>query len=339
MFKLSKRYQKESLFVFAAVACMSIIIVFTSLANAKFDVSKAFSEDNLANAIISAALTVFGTIVAVPAGKSETKLRVNSDGTPGRYLQEFAAYNAIREQVEPKRIAFNQWHNAQHLKELAQKRMEYLYSRGIVQAEDILKLTVEQAKLLTTSQTFTIDNKTLYFKALAPDQVAACVKVLKGKVTVHKLPDFYFLYVDGKSSKSFYDQAYYERQLTTAIFVGKLMYKIFIGFAILSVFTGLAIMPKDELSTAEFVMHAVINITARVTSTVAAAFWGWLLGQELAYRECYYINGKTQFLQLFNSDTSFKPVDLQADAESEYILNVGGSDEHLLETPKSDVLV
>ncbi len=338
MSRLGKRYQKESLFVFAAVACMSIIIVFTSLANAKFDVQKAFSEENLANAIVSAALTIFGTIVAVPAGKSETKLRVNADGSPGRYLQEFNAYNAIRESVEPKRIAFNQWHNAQHLKELAQKRIEYLLSRGVLQAEDILKLTVGQAKLLTTSQTFTVGNETLYFKALSQDQVKACVKVLSGKVTVHKLPDFYFLYVDGKSSKSFYDQAYYERHISTAIFVGKLTYKIFIGFAILSVFTGLAVMPKDELSTAEFIMHAIINIVARVTSTIASAFWGWLLGQELAYRECYYINGKTQFLQLFHSDTSFEAIDLQEEAKAEYTSDVGGSNEHLRETSESNVL-
>lgn len=323
--KFTRRFQKESLLVFASISCMAVIIIFTSLANASFDLNKAFSDENISNAIVSAALTVFGTIVAVPAGISETKLRKNTDGTPGRYLQEFYEYNRIRELVEPKRIAFNQWHSVQYRKELTQKRTEYLLSRGVLQAKDVLKLTIEQARTLTTSQHYTVNNNEVYFKALSKAQVRACVRVLSSKVTVHKLPDFYFLYVDGKSSKSFYDQAFYERRNGTAILIGKMAYKIFIGFAIVSVFTGLAVMPKDDLTSAEFIMQAVINITARLFSTVSAVFWGWLLGQELAYRECYYINGKTQFLKLFYSDSSFVETDLQEAAKAEFDSNKGGS--------------
>lgn len=335
----TKGFQKESLLVFASIACMSVIIIFTSLANAKFDFEKAFTDENMSNAIISAALTIFGTLVSVPAGKSDTKLRINPDGSPGRYAQEFNEYNIIRDKVEPRRIAFNQWHSAQHLKELNQKRVEYLLSRGILQADDILKLTVEQAKSLTTSQEFKIQNETLYFKALSKSQIKACVKVLDGRVTVHKLPDFYFLYIDGKSSRSFYDQAYYEKRSETAILVGKLAYKIFVGFAIVSVFTGLAVMPNEDLTKTEFIMQAVINITARLFSTITSAFWGWMLGQELAYRECYYINGKTQFLTLFYSDTSFKEVDLQEQAKTEFNLDNGGSlNEHLITTSEGSIL-
>lgn len=337
--KINKRFHKESLLVFASIACMSIIIIFTSLANAKFDVNKAFSDENISNAIVSAALTVFGTIVSVPAGKSETKMRVNADGSPGRYLQEFNEYNLIRDLVEPRRIAFNQWHSEQHLKELEQKRVEYLVNKGILQAKDVLKLTVTQAKLLTTSREFTVNNEVLYFKALTPAQIKAVVKVLEGKITVHKLSDFYFLYVDGRSSKSFYDQAYYEKRIGTAIVVGKLAYKIFVGFAIVSVFTGLAVMPHEELTRAEFIMQAIIIITARLFSTITSAFWGWMLGQELAYRECYYINGKAQFLRLFHADTTFQEVDLQEQAKAEYISDNGGSiDEHTIEAPESSVL-
>ena len=93
----TRGFQKESLLVFASIACMSIIIIFTSLANAKFDFEKAFTDENMSNAVISAALTIFGTLVSVPAGKSDTKLRINPDGTPGRYVQEFNEYNIIRD--------------------------------------------------------------------------------------------------------------------------------------------------------------------------------------------------------------------------------------------------
>lgn len=331
----SKRFPKESLLVFASVACMSIIIIFTSLANAKFDFKQAFTDENMSNAIISAALTVFGTIVAVPAGKSDTKQRVNPDGSPGRYIQDFDEYNTIRLKIEPRRVAFNQWHSKQHLKEVRQKRVEYLLSRGILQAEDILELTVREVSKLTTSQQFNVNGKLLYFKALSKSQIKHCKRVLNGKVTVHRLPDFYFLYVDGKSSRSFYDQAYYEQRVNAAIVAGKLAYRIFIGFAIVSVFTGLAIIPKEELTSAEFIMRAVIIITARIFTTVTSVFWGWLIGQEQAYRECYYINGRTQFLKLFDSDTSFHEVDMQEQVKSEML---GGANERSSETSEGSVL-
>lgn len=318
-----RKFAKESLIVAASLACMCVIIVFTSLANARFDITQMFSDENISNAVISAAITIFGTIVSVPAGSAGTKQRYNADGTPGRYLQEFELYATVRDAIEPRRSAFNQWHTQQHLKELHQKRVEYLLSRGIIQAEDILKLSREQVSHLTTCQKYIVDGKEMYFKSLTRLQIFACQRVLAGWVTVHKLPDFYFLYVDGKSSKSFYDQAYYEHRNTTVLMASKLAYKIFIGFVIASVFTGLAIAPKEDLSNVDFIMHALIIIAARIFTAITSTLWGWLLGQELAYRECYYINGRTQFLKLFESDTTFVEESSQELARKDYLLEKG----------------
>lgn len=319
MSKPVKHVAKETLFVFAALACMCVIIVFTSLVNAGFDIDKVFEKENLSNAIINAAITIFGTVAAVPAGIVATKQRRNSDGSLGRYLQEFDSYNKIRDKIEPRRLAFNQWHTAQHRKELHQKRVEYLLSKGILQAEDVLKLSKEQIVKLTTSQKFEVDGDVLFFKALTEEQMHACLHVLAGKVNVHKLPDFYFLYVDGKSSKSFYDQAYYESRNANLSFIVNLVSKIFTGFVITSIFTGLVIAESpDELTTAELVMKSIIMIAARLFNAVTSTLWGWLLGQEMVYTECYYINGRTQFLELFNNDIAFVAKDLQAQAKEDF---------------------
>lgn len=320
-----KYVSKETLFVFAALFCMCIIIVFTSLVNAGFDMEKVFEKENISNAIINAAITIFGTVAAVPAGTVATKQRRNPDGSLGRFIQDFNAYNAVREKVEPKRLAFNQWHAKQYLNELRQKKLDVLLAAGIVQADAILKLTHEQVKTLTVSQRFEIDGEPLYIKALTNDQINVCLKVVSGKVKVHKLPDFYFLYVDGKSSRSFYDQAYYETREANTTFVVNLTTKIFIGFVITSIFTGLVILGKEDISNEEFIMRAVITIAARVFNALTSTLWGWLLGQEMVYKQCYYINGRTQFLELFLNDTEFTPLSIEEQAREECAL--GGADD------------
>lgn len=303
---------------------MCVIIVFTTLVNAGFDMDKVFEKENLSNAIINAAITIFGTVAAVPAGTVATKQRHNPDGSLGRYIQEFNSYNTVRKQVEPKRIGFSQWHSAQHLKELHQKKIDVMLEHGIVQAEVILKLSKDQIETLTKSQQFDIEGETIYVKALTDTQIKLCVDILAGSVKLHKLPDFYFLYVDGKSTKSFYDQAYYEAREANLTLVTNLLSKIFIGFVITSIFTGLVVIGDEDTSSAEFVMKAIIIIAARIFNAVTSTLWGWLLGQEMVYKQCYYINGRTQFLELFLNDEGFVPLSIEEQARAEV---TGGSDE------------
>lgn len=323
----NKRLAKETLFVGVALLCMVIIIVFTSIVNAGLDPTKIFTTENAGNALINAAITIFGVIAALPAGMVATKQRKNADGSDGRYLQEFSEYNEIRQKIEPRRIAFSQWHSAQHLKEQAQKCEEFLLSKGVMQAADILYLTIAQVRELTTSKPFNVKGKKVYFKALTEEQIDACVRALSGKIVVHKLPDYYFLYIDGKSSKTFYDQAYRESVDENFALVAKLMYRICTGFIITCIFTGLVIYePDPSMTTASAIMVAVINIVARIFNAVTSTLWGWLLGQEMVYKQCYYINGRTQFLKLFDSDREFKVRSIEEIARADYEAQEGGSD-------------
>lgn len=336
MKKLNKHVAKETLFVGVALLCMVLIIVFTSIVNAGLDPTKMFTKENAGNALINAAITIFSVVAALPAGMVATKQRQNPDGSDGRYLQEFSDYNDIRQKIEHRRLDFSQWHNCQHLKEQNQKCVDYLLSKGVLQATDILQLTVEQARSLTTSQPIDMHKRTVYFKALTDEQIQACVKVLSGKIIVHKLPDYYFLYIDGKSSKTFYDQAYRESADENFALVAKLLYRICIGFIITCIFTGLVIYePDPDISTTRAIMIAVINIVARVFNAVSSTLWGWLLGQEMVYKQCYYINGRTQFLKLFDSDKNFKAVSIEDLARADCEAQEGGSDVGNCEEPNN----
>lgn len=318
MGKPVKQTSKEILFAFSSLFCLVVVVAITSFANAGLDLERMLSKESIADAILNAVITLYGTISSLPAGLVATKQRVNADGSAGRYLEEFNEYHEIRKRIEPRRPAFSQWHTAQHRSELHQKRVEYLLARGIQQADDILKLSISEISELTTSQKYTVDGEVMYFKALSPEQIAACKYVASGGVKLHKLPDFYFLSVDGKSSKTFYDQAYYEsRDENTTLFV-KLSYKIFVGFVITTIFTSLMLEAGSDVTTSEFIVRALILVVARVFNAVTSCLWGWLIGQELAYKQCYYINGRTQFLKLFENDRTFVAKDMQDLAREDY---------------------
>jgi hypothetical protein len=310
---------KELGSVVAALLCMLFISAVTSFANAGLDFNKLWTAENITNMCLNASITIFGTIVAIPLGVVKTKQLTTSDGKPGRYIGIFAAYQKIRADIEHKRLEFSQWHIQKHREEQYRKCLNYLLSHNIVQAEDVMKLSREQILLLTTSQKFTVDGTELYFKALTHEQIRACNDVLSGRVVVHKLPDFYFLYVDGKSKSTFYDQAHTEARDNAIYLITRLAYKVFIGFVITSIFTSLIISKlSEDVTTREYVFKALITIFARLFNAISSIYWGYQIGQEQVYRQCYYISGKTQFLELFNADVTFVAKDLQELARQDY---------------------
>lgn len=317
--KSLKFVAKETLFVGLALICMVMMILITSIANAGLDPTKIWSASNLSNILINASITLFGTIAAIPAGSVSAKQRVNPDGTKGRFLQEFYDYNNIRQRIEPRRFMFSQWHHEQFLMEHRSKRVNYLLERSVLQAEDILKLSREQILTLVEPQKFEVDGEEIYFRALSVNQVIACLKVYDGDVTVHKLPDFYFLYIDGKGKRTFYDQAYYEAKDETGTLLGKVVYKAFLGFLITCIFTGLVIdfITLDQISV-QYVLHTLLLIVTRLFNAASSTLWGHLIGQESVYKRCYYINGKTQFLKQFDADRTFEYKDTRQVAREEY---------------------
>lgn len=317
--KSLKHVAKETMFVGLALCCMVAMIIITSIANAGLDPTKIWTKSNLSNILINAAITLFGTLAAIPSGSVATKQRTNPDGTKGRYLQEFYDYNNIRQKIESKRYMFNQWHHAQYLSEHRSKRLNYLLERNVLQAEDILELSREQILSLATPQVYTIHDEEVYFKALSVDQIIACLKVYDGKITVHKLPDFYFLYIDGKGKRTFYDQAYYEAKDENGSLISKIVYKAFLGFFITCIFTGLVVdFISVENVTTEYILHTLLLIVTRIFNAASSTLWGYLVGQESVYKKCYYINGKTQFLKQFDTDDTFEFKDIRQIAHDEF---------------------
>lgn len=311
---------KETLYVAGALVCMFAMIIVSSIGQAGLDPKKLVSQENISNLMINASITIFGMMVAIPLGSSSTKQRINPDGSKGRYLQEFDAFYAARTKVGNKILQFSQWHHKHYLDELHTKQRNYLIQHNILQASDILKLGREQIVFLSDPRKFEIDGKEVYFKALNPEQIDCCMRVLDGEVTVHKLPDMYFLYIDGKYKRSFYDQAYYEQKDANLFAVVNILYKLFIGFVITCIFTGLTFTAYDsEPGSKSWILKTLIMIFTRLFNAVSSVLFGYLTGKEGVYKQCYYLNGKTQMLETFLADETFVYVDEQELARQEFM--------------------
>lgn len=315
----TRKPAKETLYVAGALLCMFLMIIVSSLGQAGLDPEKLVSSENISNVLINAAITVFGMMVAIPLGNSATKQRINPDGSQGRYLQEFNAFYAARNQVGERLLQFSQWHHSYYLMEFQKKQRNYLLQHNITQYSDIVKLDRSQILQLTKPQQFEIDGQTVYFKSLSQDQIKYCLRVLDGKITVHKLPDMYFLYVDGKYKRSFYDQAYYEQKDANTFTVVNILYKVFIGFVITCIFTGLTFTPYNAEDPKAYALKTTLLIVTRIFNAITSVLFGYLTGKSTAYRQCYYISGKTQVLEAFLGDKNFVYVSEQVLAKQEYL--------------------
>lgn len=333
MGKNGPKLGKEVALASSSIIVLVLVTILTSFITCGFDVQKMFSGENTFNLIINASITVMGIISSLPLGIVNTKQRVNPDGTHGRYMQEHAAFHTIRQKIEPRRKYFGQWHAAQYLKECKEKQISYLLKHNILQPEYILQLNVNQVNSLTVPKTFKIDGKKVYINALTESQIKACVKVLKGKVQVRKLPDFYFLYVDNVSNLSFYDAAYSERKDEAKTIFIKIISKVALGFTISCILTGFLHDVKNIVFTPSYVLTAIMLMLIRIFNALTSVFAGISAGQEIVYKQCYYINGKTQFLKSFDSDTSFDP-EASVEPEEHVVIDITEGDSNGKESDK-----
>lgn len=295
---------KEIALAFSSIVILLVITVLTSFITCGFDVKKMFSGENTFNLATNAAITVMGIISSIPLGIVLTKQHTGADGSPGRYQLEYQNFHSIRQKIECKLGLFGQWHNVQYVKECREKQISYLLRHNVLQPEVILKLSIPQVKTLQVSKTFKIDGVDVVLNALSKQQIKACVKVLSGKIKVHKLPDFYFLYVDNVSNQSFYDTAYTERKDESKTVIVKLFTKVAMGFIISCILTGFLYDLKDVEFTSKYIIMALLLTLVRIFNALTSVFAGISTGQELVYRLCYYMNGKAQFLKNFDAEVT-----------------------------------
>lgn len=334
----SKMISKEIILVIFTVVSMLAITVLTTVSGAGFDPSRLTAKDVYTNIILNATFVLVSLLVAIPYGRVTTMCKKTPEGYNGKYLTAFDNFNNAYNAIVGILYQFSQWHFIKYKKEVREKQYRYLSEHNIPQIENIFKLNRPQIESLTKPQMFTIDGKDFYFGAMSKRQVDACLKVYDGKISLHKLPDSYFLYIDGKAGASFYEQAYYEARVQAAYVTSRVMSKVLIGLVISCAITSLVI---DELVFDKYtVLKMVTNLIARLMTIGQSLYSGFIIGQNIIYRKCYYIDGKTSFLTEFRTDATFTYKDPQILAKEQYdeersVLNEPDSGTEAQETVES----
>ena len=314
--KPSSKYISKEIFIIVFTIILTLLVtIFTTISGARFDISRLTLAEVYTNILINTVIVLVMTLVSYPYGKLNTMCKKTPDGKNGRYLNAFACFNAAYNLIQHRLYQFNQWHTKKYKQEVKDKQLRYLAEKGIKQPELILKLDRNQIKNLTTAQSYEIDGDTVYFSSLTKKQLKACLKVYDGKISVHKLPDYYFLYVDGKSSSSFYDQAYYENRVENAYVISLMSLKVATSLITACVLTSLIF---EDIAFGN-VLKILSNLASRILTIGLSIYSGYSIGQNLIYKKCYYIEGKTQILTEFNDDKDFEYLDPQTLAKQEYL--------------------
>lgn len=313
----NKFISKEIIVIVFTVVLTLVVTALTTISGAGFDISRLTASEVYTNILLNAIIVLLVTVVALPYGKLNTMCKKNADGSGGRYITAFSNFNTAYDTVKHKLQQFSQWHNKKYKEELLEKKVRYLSEKGIKQIDGILKLDRKQIENLTTAQKYTIDNKEVYFSSLSKKQIKACLEVYDGKVNIHKLPDYYFLYIDGKSSSSFYEQAYYENAIENAYVIGNVVYKVLFGIVISCILTSLVV--DQILFDNTTLLKMFTNLFSRILTIGNSLYGGYAIGQNLIYKKCYYIDGKTQILTEFNDDKDFIYKDVNELAKQEFL--------------------
>ena len=308
---------KELFIVIFTVVAILAITVLTTVSGAGFDLSRLTAVEIYTNIILNTVFVLATLLVAIPYGRLYTMCKKTPEGGNGRYLTSFENFNKAYFAIGNILYQFSQWHFIKYKKEVKEKQYRYLTEHNIPQIDNILKLDRSQIDSLQTPQRYIVDGKELYFGALSKRQINACLKVYDGKITLHKLPDSYFLYIDGKAGSSFYEQAYYEARLQAAYATSQILFKVLMSLLISCALTSLVV---DQLVFDKYtVMKMVINLVSRIMTVGLSLYSGYVIGQNLIYRKCYYIDGKCQILTEFKSDVEFVYLDPQKLAKEEYL--------------------
>lgn len=317
MRKPSQNLSKEFAIIIFTIISTLAITVLTTLSGAGFDPNRLTAVEVYTNIILNSVIVLVVTVVALPYGKLNTMCKRNTDGSGGKYITAFNAFNVIYNLVKPKLNQFEQWHTKKYEQEVLEKQIRYLSQKGIRQVKDILKLDRVQIENLTTAQMYKVQGEELFFSSLTKKQIKACLKVYDGEITVHKLPDHYFLYIDGKSTSSFYEQAYHENLLNNYYVISRVLFKVLFGLVIACVLTSL--VTDSIVLNSQTLLKIFTNLLSRILTIGQSLYGGYSIGQNLIYKKCYYIDGRTQILTEFNDDTTFVYVDPQEIAKQEYI--------------------
>lgn len=320
--------QNKLAFLYAMFLLIGLfLIVFVSLAQAEFDVSAIGTWQFWANYGVSVAIAIFALIGGFGEGDNYYKNKED-----GLYKITYHKFNTLRESIDPVVDKFRSWHNDYYARDFQQKKVNYLLSFGIEQAEKILTLDRNDVEKL--KQSCIING--VPFKSLTKKQIEKVMRVFDGKVKLQKNNDNYFLNAYNRSSGlSMYERATKEKALKSTNYALLVLRKLITMLAFSFVFSSLV---TPELNKGD-IWQIVIDVFVRLFTFAGGISFGFMMSNTMNKIDISFIDYKKQVLQEFKlavvDNKTFTAKTIEEEVLEELSKNTTDS-EITLETAKNE---
>lgn len=252
---------------------------------------------------LSASLCVYCIFLSIPEAKDNYRKKVG-----GRYQECKLQFKEARDKVKDKDAAFDQWLDKFYREQRDDYYRQLLSIKGIRKSK-VLELDLyELGDLKKPHRKVWDDGTETNFPSMTDEQIGLVRDILKGRISVRKIPNDAFKTMNGKIMANEYvtrskseSKEYAEYAILIA---GRLGLMCFISF-IFAIF-GLKLAQSQS---AEQVINQIIDTISRIWTMVSSYVYGFSIGRTMVSNECDRIEFKTRVNTQFLSDKDFKPVD------------------------------
>lgn len=319
--KLKKYKDKKIVLAFLSILVVFVIIIISSFMPLLIDPSKFLTLDFLTNALITIAITIFGTVACLIIGQQNNETNENSKISVSK-----ATFNTKKELVNNFNY-FSQWvKKVLQPRDLKEMQINAMKNVGITLYKDYsyLDLTEEEIKsLLGKSQKINGH----YYLSLTKEKVDLLLKIKSGKFDFHFVEPIYYLTLDNQDiDKTISQRSGNEGKKKTALLALNLGSKIIMTLLVSMVFASL--IPKDGASVN--VANQFFTMFSRLFTLLTSAFMGYSVGCEMNDIESSFIDLKCIVIDMYLSDTTFKPLNEEELAKQEFIEQVKKENEEYM---------
>ena len=307
-----KKFGSKANIKLFTILTIVVFIILTTLTNVGLDGENFNFSKWIINTILSITISIAGLLLGESLASDCLKSKED-----GLYQTTLQTYNTLYITIMPIIIYFNDFLLWFKDKETFNKQLDYLLSRDIKEARDIIKeLQLDQVDELLEHPIQLESGKIIRKKT--EEQVQAIKKVLEGKIVVQSSSGNYYLNAFENHSKKSVLEEGKQIEKETNIFVTisrtrKILLSIFISIVFATItFSQLANTP---------IIVALTNLVLRLCTFVSCLYCGWQTESVVVKELAKKIENKIKVLSIFKTSYNsgeFKPTEYEDLARQEY---------------------
>lgn len=310
--EIFKKFGSKTNIKIFTILTIILFITLTTLTNVGLDGENFNFSNWIINTILSITISIAGLLLGESLGGDCLKSKED-----GIYQTTLHNYNELYLTIMPIIIYFNDFLLWFKEKETFNKQLDYLMSKDIKEAKDIIKeLQLEQVDELL-DHPLQLSNGAIIRKKTI-EQVEAIKKVLEGKIVVNSSSGSYYLNAfENHSKKSVLEEGkQIERETNIYVTIARTR-KIIISIFISIVF---ATITFKELANTPMIV-ALTNLVLRLCTFVSCLFCGWQTVSNVVKELAKKVENKIKVLSIFKTSYNsgeFKPSTYEDLARREY---------------------